>query len=138
MRQSREKARFAGASILIVEDDFFIAESMRLMLSERGAHVLGPAPTCDDAMAIIRDRPVSMAVLDLALREENSMPVACELLKRGVPFLLVTGFSDDEILPSKVRNAPRLTKPALESDLLQSIQSILDDALEPMIARKAV
>jgi hypothetical protein len=56
--------------ILIVEDEYYLAADLAEALAARGAEILGPIGTLDEALqAIAADRP-DQAVLDVNLRGE--------------------------------------------------------------------
>lgn len=89
----------AGMSILIVEDDFFVAEDLAYTLAEEGAAVIGPVGSVAEALDIItRQENLDRAVLDVTLRRENVYPVADLLRRRGVPFVFLTGYDKGSLL----------------------------------------
>ena len=72
--------------ILIVEDEYFIAEDLAHGLRRRGALVLGPVATIDDAMEIINEGgPLDGAVLDVNLGGRMSFAIADVLRKKACP-----------------------------------------------------
>lgn len=98
--------------VLVVEDDFVQAEDLRLELAEHGAEVVGPVAGVDDALACIAATPeLAAAVLDIDLQGEPSYPIADALLRRGVPFVFVTGRDRRELLTG-YGSVPFVTKPA--------------------------
>ncbi|MCD2323348.1 response regulator [Sphingomonas sp. IC-56] len=100
-----------GMRILVVEDEYLLADDLRDALTEAGAQVLGPVPSVDDAQALIaREAEIDAAVLDINLRGEMVFPVADVLAKRGVPFAFATGY-DEWALPERFAGAPRVEKP---------------------------
>jgi CheY-like chemotaxis protein len=100
-----------GRRILVVEDEYFIADDLRNALEALGAIVVGPVPTVEDALAIISSQQaIDGATLDVALRGVTSYPVAKLLIEHGVPFVLLTGY-DERALPRRLRSLPRCQKP---------------------------
>lgn len=100
-----------GMRILVVEDEYLLADDLRDALTEAGAEVLGPVPSIDDAQALIVSEPeIDAAVLDINLRGEMVFPVADALRARGVPFTFATGY-DEWALPERFAGAPRVEKP---------------------------
>ena len=69
----------AKRSVLIVEDNYFIADDVRRTLSDAGAQVVGPASGVADAIRQVESARVDAAVLDVNLEDELSYPVAREL-----------------------------------------------------------
>ena len=97
--------------ILLVEDEYLLADELATELTDRGATVLGPVPNVAAALALIAgDEPVNGAILDVNLGGELAFPVADVLLKRGVPVILTTGY-DAAALPERFRHLPRCEKP---------------------------
>lgn len=100
-----------GRHILVIEDEFLIAEDLREALEALGAVVIGPAATADHALALIGTaRRLDGATVDVTLRGERSDRVAAALAERQVPFVLLTGYGSED-LPPHMRDAPRCQKP---------------------------
>ena len=102
-----------GRRILVVEDEYMLAEDLRLELEEAGAVVLGPAPSVADALALLADAaggPPDAAILDLNLGGEMAYPVADALRERSVPVMLATGY-DVQSIPAAYAEVPRCEKP---------------------------
>jgi DNA-binding response OmpR family regulator len=98
-------------NILVVEDEYFIADEISRELTRAGVNVIGPAPTVRDAFALLRSgMRVDAAVLDINLRDEMVYPVAAELRREGVPFVFATGY-DAAILPAEFTSVPLWGKP---------------------------
>ncbi len=58
--------------ILVVEDEYYLADELRTELETRGALVLGPVGTLDQALAAIGEaRDIDGAILDVNLRGER-------------------------------------------------------------------
>ena len=56
----------SGLAILVLEDDYHLAEELCLGLSEAGAKVLGPAPSVADGMKLLEAYPLpDAAVMDV-------------------------------------------------------------------------
>src|SRR3712207_8803154 len=65
-----------GRRILVVEDEYFIADDIARALTGLGAEIVGPAPDVESAAALLSQRPVDWAVLDINLQGEMVYPVA--------------------------------------------------------------
>ncbi len=98
--------------VLVVEDDYVIAMDLAGALSDLGAEVLGPAPSVEEALQIIREQgdALDAAILDINLGAECAYPVADVLRERQLPFVFATGY-DAWTLPEAYRDAPRCEKP---------------------------
>ena len=100
-----------GSRILIVEDEYLLADDLNNALADAGAHVLGPAASVEDAKALIgNDATIDAAILDVNLRGDMVFPLADILRDRGIPFAFATGY-DDWALPPRFADSPRIEKP---------------------------
>jgi CheY-like chemotaxis protein len=100
-----------GRRVLVVEDEYLLADDLTQSLIEAGADVLGPAPSIEEATALIAaEAHIDAAVLDVNLRGEMVFPVADALRARGIPFAFATGY-DQGALPDRFSDAPRVEKP---------------------------
>lgn len=100
-----------GRRILVVEDEYLLADDLKETLTTSGAEVIGPLPSIEEALTTIqRDLSIDAAILDVNLRGEMIFPVADELRARGVPFTFVTGYNE-WALPERFAQTPRLEKP---------------------------
>lgn len=97
--------------VLVVEDEYFLADDMARALRSLGAEVVGPAPTRTKALALLASgERVDAAVLDINLRGEAVFPVAEALTTRGVPFVFATGYDQSQV-PASFQDVPRWEKP---------------------------
>ncbi|HEY4030140.1 MAG TPA: response regulator [Caulobacteraceae bacterium] len=109
--------------ILIVEDEWLIADLLEQMLTELGYEVVGPAADVVEALALIEERVPDAAVLDVSLAKGKSFAVADAMRDRGAPFLFLTGHVDGD-LPPQYRSTPLICKPVLMSDLKAPLAKI--------------
>ncbi|PDS80440.1 response regulator [Rhizobium sp. BC49] len=91
---------FAGKRILIVEDEYFLADEARRMLEKAGATVIGPAAGVTAALDLVDNEEIDAAILDVHLDGEFVFPVAEELERRDIPFVFATAF-DRSVIPAK-------------------------------------
>jgi FixJ family two-component response regulator len=61
-------------------------------------------------------------VLDVNLRGKRATPVAAALQDHGVPFVLVTGYSDGQLNEPELKGRPRLEKPLNRQQLLRTLE----------------
>jgi DNA-binding response OmpR family regulator len=100
----------AGKKILVVEDEFLVAELLCARLAVAGAILVAPTDRSEVALDFIATERVDGAVLDFMLVDGTCLVVARKLEAQGVPFLMVSGLPLGE-LPTELRNAPYLGKP---------------------------
>jgi len=99
-----------GFVVLVVEDEYFIANEISEALQEVGANILGPVGKLDEALRLIEAHRIDAVVLDINLRGELAFSVGDELAARGIPFVFATGY-DPLIIPQRHRNVSRWEKP---------------------------
>ena len=80
-----------GQTILIVEDEPFIALDIAATLSAAGAEVIS-AQHLGDAFEAAQNADISAAVLDVNLGDGDCGPVCEVLARRQVPFIFHTGY----------------------------------------------
>lgn len=101
----------SACRILVVEDEYMLANELHLVLEEAGALVLGPAGSVAAALRCVDSAStIDGAILDVNLGGEMVFPVADHLAARGVPFLFASGY-DRSIFPPRFADAPRCGKP---------------------------
>ena len=83
--------------MLVIEDSWNVANALKSMLEKAGATVLGPVPSVGAALSFIRGEAVSVALVDMNLREAFADEVINELVARRIPFVIVTAY---ETLPT--------------------------------------
>ncbi|MEO5628632.1 MAG: response regulator [Thermomonas sp.] len=114
-----------GKRVLIVEDEVLLAMMLEDVFSDAGAHVVGPAATVDQAIALITSEVIDVALLDVWLRDQRSDPIAEILRQRGVPYVLATGYINP--FGAELASAPTLPKPyqfsQVEAALLAALQA---------------
>ena len=96
--------------MLIVEDDYFIANDLADSFSEAGFVIDGPVPSLAEALAVVEQGQVGGALLDINLDDEKVWEVADALIERSIPVVFVTGY-DRESIPNKYRDVPLCLKP---------------------------
>ena len=112
----------AARRVLVVEDDYFIAEDLVVMLRTIGAEVLGPVPTLAQARSICAEvEDIEAAVLDVNLGGEMVWPLVDHLIARGIRVVLATGYSDVAI-PERYAVLPRCEKPTDMHDLARHLK----------------
>lgn len=100
-----------GMRILVVEDEYLVAEELRLGLEAAGASVVAPLPTLAKAEAILDEHGViDCAVLDINVADDTVFALADRLRKAGVPFVFLSGYTKGSI-PSRLAKTPLLEKP---------------------------
>ncbi len=117
----------SGARIVVVEDEYYLAEDLADALKSAGAKVIGPVGSLDQAQEVLEAGGFDGALLDMNLRGELSFALARQFQAADVPFVIVSGYSSGA-LPLELGDVPRLEKPINPADAV--------DALAQMITRR--
>jgi CheY-like chemotaxis protein len=119
----------AGRRVLIVEDEYFLADDLRQTLAECGAEVLGPVATLSEGLDIVAaNNRIDSAVLDVRLREKDVFAISAALKSRKIPFVFTTGFGEAKI-PPEYGNVPRLEKPFELGALIMALEASVGEQL---------
>lgn len=119
------ESRNSQRRVLVVEDEWLIANEVEQDLSEAGFSIVGPVGSVERALEAIEAGRIDAAVLDVRLQSEDSYPVAERLQERKIPFLFITGYSSGEIADRYRRHAC-LQKPFSSRGLLEAVAGILE------------
>lgn len=113
-----------GLRVLLVEDEAIIAMTAEDMLEELGCTIAATATTLEEAFACVAQREFDVALLDINLNGQQSLPVAAALKDKRAPFVFTTGYgaagSGDEHA-----DVPLVTKPYQIADLEDAIRQAL-------------
>jgi len=110
---------------LIVEDNLFIAIDAEDLLRKLGAGSVLVARSVVDALAILSERSVSFALLDVNLGSETSLPVARTLQATLVPFAFSTGYGEAIALPEAMAGAPVISKPYHQAAIVSVLMQLV-------------
>ena len=100
----------AGKRVLLIEDEYYIADEVRRILVDLGAEVVGPVGSVDSAKAALDEGKFDCALLDLNLHGESAVPIAERLAAEGWSFAISTGYGSATV-PDALVNVPRIEKP---------------------------
>jgi CheY-like chemotaxis protein len=96
--------------VLVAEDVVVIALDLGDALRRAVWEVVGPVARADEAARLAAEAPLDAAVLDIDLVGGPAYPAADALVRRGVPFVFLTGYGPAG-LPGRFRGRPVLGKP---------------------------
>ena len=117
------------ARIMIVEDEFIIADEIASIVTDAGYSVIGPLGSVDQAESALaqpENRP-DFAVVDANLRGGSSARIAERLRTLGVPFCVCTGYRFNDLKPT-FGDVALLQKPVDGRTLVAVIRTGLDGA----------
>ena len=115
------------ASVLVVEDEPFIALDLALAIEDAGGKVVGPAASSKEALALVASGSVTGAILDLNLLDGDCSAVVERLAALGAPVILQTGGG---LPPDLAKRFPDLVvqiKPCLAADVVARLAGLITD-----------
>jgi DNA-binding response OmpR family regulator len=109
----------SGRLVLIAEDEPLVALEMTLAFEDEGAWVTR-ARTLNEALLGVEDRALSVAILDHALSDGDSLKVYARLKERNIPFVIYSGY--DHL---GCGGGVHVKKPASMSVLVTTVRNLL-------------
>jgi DNA-binding NtrC family response regulator len=113
------------ASVLVAEDEPFIALNLALAIEDAGGVVAGPAGSVREAMALLESTPVSAAILDVNLADGDISPVLEALVERGTPLIIHTSVALPEALAARAPGVVVRIKPCLAPLLVAQLAALI-------------
>lgn len=107
--------------LLIVEDEFIVANNLRLVLENANYIVCGIAASVEEARDVIENHKIDFVLLDIYLKGElNGIDLAVELKNKNIGFIYLSANSNQQILEMAKTTEPYgfLVKPYRENDVL--------------------
>ncbi|KEQ53452.1 response regulator [Sphingobium chlorophenolicum] len=121
------RATSGTCSVLVVEDEYFLASDLSALLAEEGFTVIGPHGSLFGALKAIGGKAPDIALLDVNLHGEMCYPLMDELIARSVPIVIATGY-DGQALPDRFDACVRVAKPYRRDEMLGAIDTALAGA----------
>jgi CheY-like chemotaxis protein len=110
--------------ILIVDDEPIIAMDLESLILEAGYEIGGVTGKLEKALSIVEAGKCDAAILDTNLGGVSASPIAVALTARGLPFLVMSGYSADQ-QPEAMRAAPCLQKPTNSAQLIEALGRLM-------------
>src|SRR5215475_8077784 len=104
--------------LLIVEDEFLIAEDCASTAEKAGFEVAGPYLKLEDVPSDLAG--ISAAILDLNVCGVSAYPLLDRLLEMNIPVTLYTGYNA-KCGPEKYAKVSRVNKPSACTDAVKDI-----------------
>jgi DNA-binding response OmpR family regulator len=108
-------------SVLIVEDEPFIALDLAIAVEEARGKVIGPAGSVREALMLIEQHLVRAAILDINLSDRDVTPIADFLIEGGVPVIFYSGLDLPFALRERYPSACFCKKPTPPPQLLNKL-----------------
>lgn len=114
-----------GLRILVVEDEYFLADDLAKALRAAGAEPVGPFGTLAEAEARLGEGAIDGAVVDMNLRGEMAFELAGRIAAAGLPCVIVSGYSENA-LPETLAGIERLEKPVSAGTVVARLAAQLE------------
>jgi CheY-like chemotaxis protein len=114
----------AGRRVLVVEDESMVTMLLQDFLEDMGCEVVGVASRLKEALEKIDSLTFDVAILDVNLNGQQTLPVAQALLTGGRAIVFATGYAATTV-PPEFRAVPILQKPFQQQDLERAMRTAL-------------
>ncbi len=111
--------------ILIVEDEFIVANNLQMILEEAGYTIIGVAASAREAQEYTEQYKPDLVLLDIRLKGKLSgIDIARKLRAGHIPFIYLSAYANQTILEEAKATEPYgfLVKPVREKDLLVALE----------------
>jgi two-component system, response regulator PdtaR len=131
------------ATILIVEDELIVAESLSMDLQRKGYAISGIVSTGAEAVnAAFLSQP-DLILMDITLKGKLDGIETCKIIQqqRAVPVIFITAFSDRATVERAQQTGEPLhylVKPIRLKDLTRRIEAILDSIDSPKAKSQSI
>lgn len=99
-----------GCRVLVLEDEYYLADDLEAALSSAGAEIVGPISEVSEALEQVDKNDFDVAIIDINLGGESAFTVADQLQRQSIPFVFATGY-DARDIPASFRDVTRWGKP---------------------------
>lgn len=114
----------SAVRVLIVEDEPTIALSVEDDLIDAGFEIAGIAAKLDEALALVESGNCNAAIVDANLAGVSAGPIADALSMRGLPFIVVSGYSQEQ-MQGQFSGGTFLQKPCRAGVLVDTLNRLL-------------
>lgn len=119
----------AGQKILIVQDDFLIAQALKSVLEDAGYQVVGMASDTAGAESLVTQHRPALAIVDMMLEIDVDGIATATVLRQthGLEILITTGFPDSVVEQEGVADiaCAIVKKPYMDEEILTAVARCL-------------
>ncbi len=111
--------------VLVVEDEFVVANDLKLALTEVGYSVLGIANSVARAEDLMKQQKPDIVLLDIYLKgEKTGIDLAKQLEEDNIPFIYISANDNRGVLEEVKATKPSgyIVKPFRDQDLLTTVE----------------
>ena len=117
--------------ILIIEDNKYILEAVKIILSNKGYEIM-QSLGADEALHILKDTKPDMIIMDLMMPGISGIDLFKMLKKdketRNIPIIILTAKTDaQKYYPELKRAEDFIPKPFDKNDLIKRVEKVLED-----------
>ncbi len=112
-------------SVLVAEDQTFIALDLAFAVEDAGGKVVGPAASCEAAMTLLSNEIVGAAILDVNLVDGDCSALVEVLVDLCVPFIIHTAVDLPTALSTRFSGLVVQIKPCPPAILVARLESLL-------------
>lgn len=110
---------------LVVETNYLIASAMEAPLLQAGYRVAIAAHP-DETFALLDTSDIVLALIDFRLQHAEPEGLVARLRQRGIPFILCTAASVEEVF-EHFPNVPVMLKPFSDEELVAAAAAVVSD-----------
>ena len=134
MQSKQDKTDFSllatsiGRNVLIVEDEFIVANDLEIILEKAEYQVIGIVSSVQEALELIARQKPDIVLLDIVLQgQQTGIDLAGQLTVMCIPFIYLSANSNQSIVEAAKATQPYgfLVKPFREKDVLITLQMAL-------------
>lgn len=128
--------------VLLVDDEPLLLESLEIILSMNGLHVIGMAHDGKEALAILEERRCQIALVDLNMRGMRGVELIRAMRQSypGVKVLVLTTFYDDTSITEAITSGADgyLLKGSGKDAILGAIERVLggQSVIDPKVMQR--
>lgn len=123
------------AKILVVEDEWIIANDIKDSLVEMGYRVTGIASSAEEAMASVEEEQPDLMLMDIVLKGEKTGIDAARAIRAGhdIPVIFLTAYDNQYMVDQakKINHSGYLLKPFKDRELDIAIDMALHKKQQP-------
>jgi DNA-binding response OmpR family regulator len=118
-----------GLRVLVAEDNWQVADALKVSLEQIGMVVAGPVAIPSKARILAAEHNPDLAIVDVNLTGEMAYDLMDWLHDRGTPVIVISGYED---LPGSLEKfAAILHKPFTVEALLKAVRRVIGEDRSP-------
>ena len=112
-------------SVLVAEDQPFIALDLAFAVEDAGGKVVGPAASSKEALALLATATIVAAIVDVNLVDGECLPLVEALVDLDVPFIVHTAVDLPQALATRFTGLVVQIKPCSAARLVARLEVLI-------------